>query len=260
MSPEVQKTVDEFNSRLAALPEQVLSMKVVRLLIASGFRVGPGTLESDGRVEPMARAIGANSPWSAGAMAGPDTDLTTIREKWRGQSAFIVMHGETTLRASRLSIIFFQPATDFDFDTLGVLHSRLDRLRCRHLTFVFPGFMEGSAGRRLLEVRIKADLRQSPDAFIFGLPSSDRAAEITTVQDANTRYLHYVAEWLVRLDATRLIKRYPDTRANGDDSDRPSFLSGVKHRNVLLSKAVMNVVGGDGQAPAPDPCLPRRGT
>ena len=94
MTPEVQKKVAEVNGQLAALPDPILSINVVRLLIAAGFRVGPGDLEGDGRVEPLARAIGANSPWSAGAMAGPDTDLTTIREKWSGLTAFTATLGE----------------------------------------------------------------------------------------------------------------------------------------------------------------------
>lgn len=94
MTPEVQKKVAEVNGQLAALPDPILSLKTVSLLFGEGFNVGPGDVADDGRIEPLARAIGANSPWSAGAMAGPDTDLTTIREKWRGLTALTATLGQ----------------------------------------------------------------------------------------------------------------------------------------------------------------------
>lgn len=109
---------------------------------------------------------------------------------------------QAAVRDSGAAIIFFEPTTDFDFDILNVLHTRIERSGGRHLTFVFPADMPGDSGRKLFEVRARDAFRRPQDVIIFergsDKPSAQRAA-----LDANARALQHVVEWLAVLDRSR---------------------------------------------------------
>lgn len=110
---------------------------------------------------------------------------------------------QAAVRDSAATVIFFEPTTDFDFDTLSVLHSRIERAGGRHLTFVFPAEMPGESGRKLFDVRAKT-FRRPQDVIIFER-GSDKPAALRAAQQANARALQHVVEWLQILDSARLV-------------------------------------------------------
>jgi hypothetical protein len=138
---------------------------------------------------------------------------------------------ETAIKDSMVAVIFFEPTTDFDFDTLDVLHRRIERLGRRHFTFVFPSFMEGESGRRLFAVRAKTAFTRPQDTVIFDR-GSDRPAALKAAQDTNIRYLQFVVEWLNVLEASRIVR--PHASGYTAPDALATFVSGILPRGASL--------------------------
>lgn len=147
-------------------------------------------------------------------------------------------HAEAAIKDSSVTVIFFEPTTDFDFDTLAVVQSRVKRAGGRHFTFVFPSFMDGDAGRRLFDVRAKTAFDPPANAVVFQQgathPLRQRAA-----QEANSRSLQFVVEWLNALETAMCIYGSGRVRSVYGDSDHfANFLSGVVPKSGSLVNAL----------------------
>jgi hypothetical protein len=147
---------------------------------------------------------------------------------------------EVVLRQASTAVLFFQPSTDFDFDTLAVLDQKLRRINRRHVTFVFPAFMEGDTGRRLFEVREKTAFLSPADTVVF--QRAGGAKDIHEAQAANSRYLQHVVDWLALLDRARFVLRAPPLKVRADQSE-PQFVSGVVRARGSMVSALRDQIG-----------------
>lgn len=147
---------------------------------------------------------------------------------------------ETVLKQASTTVLFFQPSTDFDFDTLAVLHQKLRRVNRRHVTFVFPAFMDGDTGRRLFEVREKTAFLSPADTVVF--QRAGKANDHGEAQSANSRYLQHVVDWLALLDRARPVLRAPYLKTSSGAGE-PEFLSGVVRAGGSIINALRAQIG-----------------
>lgn len=148
-------------------------------------------------------------------------------------------NSEAMLKHASTTILFFQPTTDFDFDTLGVLQQKLRRINRRHITFVFPAFMEGENGRRLFEVREKTAFVDRADTVIFRRVVTGR--DQYEAQAENSRYLQHVVDWLALLDRARLAARSTGARTSRD-AKGAEFISGVVRPSASILDALRDQI------------------
>ncbi len=147
---------------------------------------------------------------------------------------------ETVLKHASAAVVFFQPSTDFDFDTLAVLDQRLRRINRRQVTFVFPAFMEGDTGRRLFQVREKTAFLRPADTVVFqraGPANDGREAQAT-----NSRYLQHVVDWLGLLDRASFVLRAPPLNIRAT-AEEPDFISGVVRAGGSIINALRDQIG-----------------